>query len=152
MGANLYADGYAGRARMVVASIMVSYSASRSSVPAGSELLHSATIAVAGQVPSRQALDAVPCFPAISEVWLRLWSRTAGRQPTRTRKMRPADASARLNTTRARPEPSIGLRITLSTYKTASPGCTSPTAAPPGPGAHGMCGANAADVRNSVNH
>jgi hypothetical protein len=36
------------------------------------ELIHSATIAVAGQVPISRLWHAVPCFPSISEVWLRL--------------------------------------------------------------------------------
>ncbi|MDT5280795.1 MAG: hypothetical protein QOJ20_1990 [Mycobacterium sp.] len=36
------------------------------------ELLHSATIAVAGRVPIDRLWHAVPCFPTISEVWLRL--------------------------------------------------------------------------------
>jgi len=36
------------------------------------ELLHSATVAVAGQVPIDRLWHAVPCFPTISEVWLRL--------------------------------------------------------------------------------
>jgi phytoene dehydrogenase-like protein len=41
----------------------------------------------------------------------------------------------------------FGPRITLSPYKTGIPGmyiCSAAT--PPGPGAHGMCGANAAEV------
>jgi hypothetical protein len=36
------------------------------------ELIHSATIAVAGQVPVSRLWHAVPCFPFISEVWLGL--------------------------------------------------------------------------------
>jgi dihydrolipoamide dehydrogenase len=40
--------------------------------PGISELLHSATVAVAGQVPISRLWHAVPCFPTISEVWLRL--------------------------------------------------------------------------------
>jgi pyruvate/2-oxoglutarate dehydrogenase complex dihydrolipoamide dehydrogenase (E3) component len=40
--------------------------------PGVSELLHSATIAVAGRVPIDRLWHAVPCFPTISEVWLRL--------------------------------------------------------------------------------
>ena len=40
--------------------------------PGVAELLHSATIAVAGEVPDRPALARRPCFPTISEVWLRL--------------------------------------------------------------------------------
>jgi dihydrolipoamide dehydrogenase len=40
--------------------------------PGVQELLHSATIAVAGAVPLEQLWHAVPSFPTISEVWLRL--------------------------------------------------------------------------------
>jgi len=36
------------------------------------ELLHSATIAIVGQVPIATLWHAVPAFPTISEVWLRL--------------------------------------------------------------------------------
>ena len=38
----------------------------------GKKLIHSATIAVAGQVPVSRLWHAVPCFPSISEAWLRL--------------------------------------------------------------------------------
>lgn len=72
MGAKLYADGYRGRARMVVDE--------RRRVPVGvtmvgpgvGEMLHSATIAVAGEVPIERLWHAVPCFPTVSELWLRL--------------------------------------------------------------------------------
>jgi dihydrolipoamide dehydrogenase len=36
------------------------------------ELLHSATIAIVGEVPLNRLWHAVPAFPTISEVWLRL--------------------------------------------------------------------------------
>jgi phytoene dehydrogenase-like protein len=45
------------------------------------------------------------------------------------------------------PQLAFGPRITLSPYKVGVPGmyiCSAAT--PPGPGAHGMCGANAAEV------
>jgi dihydrolipoamide dehydrogenase len=72
MGAKLYADGYTGRARMVV-DVDRGYLLGVTFVgPGSSELLHSATIAVAGQVPIERLWHAVPCFPTISEVWLRL--------------------------------------------------------------------------------
>jgi pyruvate/2-oxoglutarate dehydrogenase complex dihydrolipoamide dehydrogenase (E3) component len=71
MGAKLYADGYAGRARMIVDQdgylLGVTFVG-----PGVSELLHSATIAVAAQVPVDRLWHAVPCFPTITEVWLRL--------------------------------------------------------------------------------
>jgi dihydrolipoamide dehydrogenase len=72
MGAKLYADGYAGRARMIV-DLDGGYLLGVTFVgPGVSELLHSATIAVAGQVPIDRLWHAVPCFPTITEVWLRL--------------------------------------------------------------------------------
>src|SRR3954470_16552381 len=40
--------------------------------PQVAELLHSATIAIAGRVPMHQLWHAVPSFPTVSEVWLRL--------------------------------------------------------------------------------
>jgi pyruvate/2-oxoglutarate dehydrogenase complex dihydrolipoamide dehydrogenase (E3) component len=71
-GANFYADGYTGRARMVV-DIDGGYLLGVTFVGPGiSELLHSATIAVAARVPVDRLRHAVPCFPTISEVWLRL--------------------------------------------------------------------------------
>lgn len=40
--------------------------------PGVGELLNSATIAVAGEVPIDRLWHAVPAYPTISEVWLRL--------------------------------------------------------------------------------
>jgi dihydrolipoamide dehydrogenase len=40
--------------------------------PDVAELLHAATIAIAGEVPLKRLWHAVPAFPTISEVWLRL--------------------------------------------------------------------------------
>ncbi len=72
MGAKLYADGYTGRARMVVDAERGHLLGVTLVGPGATELLHSATIAVAGQVPIDRLWHAVPCFPTISELWLRL--------------------------------------------------------------------------------
>src|SRR5699024_10192851 len=40
--------------------------------PSAAELLHAATIAVVGQAPLGRLWHAVPAFPTVSEVWLRL--------------------------------------------------------------------------------
>ena len=40
--------------------------------PGLQELLHSATVAVAGQVPVDRLWHAVPSFPTVSEVWFHL--------------------------------------------------------------------------------
>lgn len=72
MGAKLHADGYRGRARMVVDADELVLLGVTFVGPGVAELLHSATIAVAGRVPIGRLWHAVPCFPTISEVWLRL--------------------------------------------------------------------------------
>lgn len=72
MGAKLYADGYAGRARMVVDLDREHLLGVTLVGPGVAEMLHSATIAVAGQVPIDRLWHAVPCFPTVSELWLRL--------------------------------------------------------------------------------
>lgn len=71
-GAALYADGYKGHARMVVdqtRSVLVGMTLIGSSV---GELIHAATIAIVGAVPISRLWHAVPAFPTINEIWLRL--------------------------------------------------------------------------------
>ena len=71
-GAAVYADGYTGHAKMVV-------DASRGVVvgvtllgPVVGEMLHAATVMVVGEVPLSRLWHAVPSYPTISEMWLRL--------------------------------------------------------------------------------
>ncbi|MFH8573405.1 dihydrolipoyl dehydrogenase family protein [Streptomyces sp. NPDC017993] len=71
-GASLYADGYRGRARMVVDLDREVLLGVTFVGPGIGELLHSATIAVAGEVPIERLWHAVPAYPTISEVWLRM--------------------------------------------------------------------------------
>ncbi len=71
-GAGLYADGYRGRARMVVDVEDEILRGVTLVGPGVGELIHSATIAVAGRVPVDRLWHAVPSYPTISEVWLRL--------------------------------------------------------------------------------
>jgi dihydrolipoamide dehydrogenase len=71
-GAKLLADGYRGRAKIVVdedRKVVVGATFVGQDV---AELLHSATIAVIGAVPLADLWHAVPPFPTVSEVWLRL--------------------------------------------------------------------------------
>lgn len=71
-GAALHADGYQGHARMVVdedRKVIVGFTLVGPDV---AELLHAATIAVVGEVPLDRLWHAVPAFPTVSEVWLRL--------------------------------------------------------------------------------
>ncbi|MGW2115024.1 dihydrolipoyl dehydrogenase family protein [Streptomyces zhihengii] len=71
-GAGLYAENYRGHARMVVDLDREIVLGVTFVGPGVGELLHSATVAVAGEVPIDRLWHAVPAFPTISEVWLRL--------------------------------------------------------------------------------
>lgn len=71
-GAGLYGDGYKGRARMVVDLEDEILRGVTFVGPGVGELIHSATVAVAGRVPLSRLWHAVPSYPTLSEVWLRL--------------------------------------------------------------------------------
>ncbi|WP_241836455.1 dihydrolipoyl dehydrogenase family protein [Streptomyces sp. CB01249] len=71
-GSGLYADGYRGRARMVVDLDREVLLGVTFVGPGIGELLHSATMAVAGEIPVDRLWHVVPSYPTISEVWLRL--------------------------------------------------------------------------------
>ncbi|KUN82483.1 pyridine nucleotide-disulfide oxidoreductase [Streptomyces bungoensis] len=71
-GAGLYGDGYKGRARMVVDLEEEILRGVTFVGPGVGELIHSATVAVAGRVPLGRLWHAVPSYPTLSEVWLRL--------------------------------------------------------------------------------
>jgi pyruvate/2-oxoglutarate dehydrogenase complex dihydrolipoamide dehydrogenase (E3) component len=71
-GAQLSADGYAGRARFVVDERRKVLVGATFVGPGTGELLHSATVAIVGEVPLGRLWHAVPSFPTISEVFLRL--------------------------------------------------------------------------------
>jgi dihydrolipoamide dehydrogenase len=71
-GASLQADDYAGQARMVVDQerrVLLGVTFVGQDV---SELLQAATIAVVGQVPIDRLWHAVPAYPTMNEIWLRL--------------------------------------------------------------------------------
>ncbi|PKW11506.1 dihydrolipoamide dehydrogenase [Streptomyces sp. 1222.5] len=71
-GAGLYGDGYKGRARMVVDLDDEILRGVTFVGPGVGELIHSATVAVVGQVPVGRLWHAVASYPTLSEVWLRL--------------------------------------------------------------------------------
>ncbi|MFI7382468.1 dihydrolipoyl dehydrogenase family protein [Streptomyces sp. NPDC049813] len=71
-GAGLYAEGYTGRARMIVDLDREILLGVTFVGPGAGELIHAATIAVAAEVPIDRLWHAVPSYPTISEVWLRL--------------------------------------------------------------------------------
>jgi dihydrolipoamide dehydrogenase len=71
-GSGLQAEGYQGQARIVVdedAGTIVGATFVGQDV---AELVHAATVAITAEVPLTTLWHAVPAFPAMSEIWLRL--------------------------------------------------------------------------------
>lgn len=71
-GASVHAEGYTGRAKFVVdpaRGVLLGATFAGADV---AELVHAATIAVVGEVPLQRLWHAVPSYPTLSEVWLRL--------------------------------------------------------------------------------
>jgi dihydrolipoamide dehydrogenase len=77
-GASTHADHYRGRARAVVDEERRVLVGATFVGPDIAELLHSATIAIVGEVPIERLWHAVPSYPTVSEVWLR-WLEAWGR-------------------------------------------------------------------------
>jgi pyruvate/2-oxoglutarate dehydrogenase complex dihydrolipoamide dehydrogenase (E3) component len=71
-GAGLIADGYTGHARMVVDEDRKVIVGLTFIGPVVGDLIHAATVAVVGEVPLDRLWHAVPSYPTVSEIWLRL--------------------------------------------------------------------------------
>ena len=71
-GASLMRDDYTGRAKLVVDVASETLLGATFVGPEVGELLHAATIALVGKVPLDTLWHAVPSFPTMSEIWLRL--------------------------------------------------------------------------------
>jgi dihydrolipoamide dehydrogenase len=71
-GAALVGDDVRGQAQLVIDDDRRIVVGATFVGPHVGELLHSATIAIVGQVPIDTLWHAVPAFPTVSEVWLRL--------------------------------------------------------------------------------
>jgi dihydrolipoamide dehydrogenase len=71
-GASLLGNGVAGTSQLVVDQARRVIVGATFTGPGVAELLHSATIAVTAEVPLDTLWHAVPSFPTVSEVWLRL--------------------------------------------------------------------------------
>lgn len=80
-GASVREDGYTGTARMVVDEDRGVVLGVTFVGPDVSELLQAATIAIVGQVPLDRLWHAVPAYPTVNEIWLRLLE-TYGRPTT----------------------------------------------------------------------
>jgi dihydrolipoamide dehydrogenase len=71
-GAGLQAEGYQGQLRIVVdegAGVLVGATLVGQDV---AELVHAATVAIVAKVPLRTLWHAVPSYPTMSEIWLRV--------------------------------------------------------------------------------
>ncbi|GAB5078785.1 dihydrolipoyl dehydrogenase family protein [Arthrobacter sp. AD-310] len=71
-GSSLHSENYEGWAQLVVDEDRKVLLGATFAGPDVAELLHGATIAVVGEVPLDRLWHAVPSYPTISEVWLRL--------------------------------------------------------------------------------
>jgi pyruvate/2-oxoglutarate dehydrogenase complex dihydrolipoamide dehydrogenase (E3) component len=71
-GAAVHGDGITGTAKIVVDDRRRVIVGATFTGPEVQELLHSATVAVVGEVTLDRLWHAVPSFPTVSEVWLRL--------------------------------------------------------------------------------
>jgi dihydrolipoamide dehydrogenase len=71
-GGSLQGEGYAGRAALVIDAARRVIVGATFVGPEVADLLHSATVAVVGEVTLDRLWHAVPSYPTVSEVWLRL--------------------------------------------------------------------------------
>jgi dihydrolipoamide dehydrogenase len=71
-GAYTLGDGIRGTSQLVVDDARRLVVGATFTGPGLQELLHSATVAIAAQVPVERLWHAVPSFPTVSEVWLHL--------------------------------------------------------------------------------
>ncbi|WP_305784076.1 dihydrolipoyl dehydrogenase family protein [Symbioplanes lichenis] len=71
-GASVYRDNYQGKARMIVDEQRKVLLGMTFVGPDVDGLLQAATIAVVGEVPLDRLWHAVPAYPTINEIWLRL--------------------------------------------------------------------------------
>ncbi|MFE2009148.1 dihydrolipoyl dehydrogenase family protein [Streptomyces sp. NPDC059491] len=71
-GAALHTDDPRGHAKLVVDETRGVVVGCTLTGPMATELIHAATVAVVGEIPLDRLWHAVPAFPTVSEVWLRL--------------------------------------------------------------------------------
>jgi dihydrolipoamide dehydrogenase len=71
-GASLLGENFVGTSQLVVDQPRRALVGATFVGPGTQELLHSATVAIAGDLTLDQLWHAVPSFPTVSEVWLRL--------------------------------------------------------------------------------
>ncbi|MGW1540132.1 dihydrolipoyl dehydrogenase family protein [Streptomyces sp. NPDC002309] len=78
-GAHQYGEDYRGHARMLIDTDRDTVVGVTFAGPGVGELVHSATIAVVGEVPLDRLWHVVPAFPTLGEIWLRFLETHRGR-------------------------------------------------------------------------
>ncbi|MBJ7349868.1 MAG: NAD(P)/FAD-dependent oxidoreductase, partial [Rhodococcus sp.] len=71
-GSSLQQDDYSGRAQLVIDRATDTLVGATFVGPGVAELVHAATVAVVGKVSLDDLWHAVPSYPTVSEIWLRL--------------------------------------------------------------------------------
>lgn len=71
-GAVTLGQGYEGTCKLVIDGAEGTIIGATFVGPRTAELIHAATIAIAGEIPLQKLWHAIPVFPTLSEVWLRL--------------------------------------------------------------------------------
>jgi dihydrolipoamide dehydrogenase len=71
-GSSVHSQDYTGRALLVIDQQRGVIVGATFVGPDVADLLHAATVAIVGAVPLHRLWHAVPSYPTISEVWLRL--------------------------------------------------------------------------------
>lgn len=71
-GASLYEDGFEGQARLAIDTQRDVIVGATFVGPEVAELVQTATVAIVGEVPISRLWHAVPAYPTVSEIWLRL--------------------------------------------------------------------------------
>jgi len=66
------AEGYRGRAKMIVDEDRRVVAGATLVGQAAGKLIHAFTIAIVVEVPLERLWHAIPCFPTMSEIWLQL--------------------------------------------------------------------------------
>lgn len=71
-GAKIHYDGYRGQARLVIDESRRVVVGATFVGPQVGELIHSATIAIVGEMTVDRLWHAIPAFPTVSEIWIQL--------------------------------------------------------------------------------
>lgn len=79
-GAQLIADGYRSRAKMIVDEDRCVIARRNARGQAAGELIHAFTIAIVGEVPLERLWHLCGVFPTMSKTWHGSWNRTECKQ------------------------------------------------------------------------